>query len=63
MLLGSIELAFGVALWLIKDAYSELKTRVKGLEDSSVRKDDFREFKQELFARLDKIEERLSKNV
>jgi len=59
IILGILNLASGIALWFMKDAYTELKIRVGKIEDTAMRRDDFKDFKVELFARLDKLEAKI----
>lgn len=56
----------GAAIWFLKDAYNEQKQKIKDIEaildrvrDTYVKKEDIREFKEELWDRLDKIEKKL----
>lgn len=56
----------GAALWFLKESYTEQKQKIKDIEnildrvrDTYVKKEDIREFKEELWDRLDKIEKQL----
>lgn len=46
----------GIASYFLKDAHTDMKSRLQKLEDTAMRKDAFKEFKDELFRRLDKFE-------
>jgi hypothetical protein len=59
----ALEALFGVAVYLIKTNYETLKERIASsekeishLKEVTIRKEDFREFKDELWTRLDKME-------
>lgn len=61
-----INLLLGGVLWFMKQTYSDLKEKqkelsqeVEKLKEHAVRKDDFAEFKFELWKRLDKFEQHL----
>jgi hypothetical protein len=63
----------GIAMWLLKQSYSEVKEQLKNnstaidnvkehyfkKEDFKAFKDDFREFREELWKRFDKLETRV----
>jgi hypothetical protein len=58
-----INLLFGGVIWFMKQAYTDLKNQVKEhqheldkVKETYFKKEDFREFKDELWVRLDKIE-------
>lgn len=58
-----INLLFGGVLWFMKQAYTDLKTQVKEhkieldkVKETYFKKEDFRDFKDELWTRLDKME-------
>jgi len=58
-----INLLFGGVIWFMKQAYSDLKNQVKehkqeldNVKDKYFKKEDFRDFKDELWTRLDKME-------
>ena len=58
-----INLLLGGVIWFMKQAYSDLKEQVKEhrveldrVKDTYFKKEDFREFKDELWTRLDKME-------
>lgn len=58
-----INLLLGGVVWFMKNLYSETKTELKELKqdvdkvkDTYFKKEDFREFKDELWFRLDKME-------
>jgi len=59
VVLGLLNFALGGGLWFMQTAYTDLKDRVLKLEDTAMKRDDFKEFKQELFARLDKLEAKI----
>lgn len=53
----------GVAMWLLKNAYADLKEYTKEnrhnleqLSKEAYKKEDFKEFKEELWKRFDKLE-------
>ncbi len=53
----------GVAMWLLKNAYTDLKEYTKEnrqnleqLSREAYKKEDFKEFKEELWRRFDKLE-------
>lgn len=54
----------GVCMWLLKNTYDDLKEQIKEnrtqiarVKDTSMQKEDFTEFKQELWNRLDRFED------
>jgi hypothetical protein len=58
-----INLLLGGVLWFMKQTYADLKEAVKEhkqeldkVKDTYFKKEDFREFKDELWTRLDKME-------
>jgi hypothetical protein len=58
-----INLLLGGVIWFMKQTYSDLKEQVKEhkteldkVKDTYFKKEDFREFKDELWTRLDKME-------
>lgn len=58
-----INLLLGGVIWFMKTAYTDLKENQKELrqeltvvKDTYFKKEDFREFKDELWTRLDKME-------
>lgn len=58
----------GAAMWFLKDAYNEQRQKIKELEqsldrvrDTYFKKEDFREFKDELWTKLEKIEVQVQK--
>lgn len=67
----ALNIVLGIAGWLLKNEHNntkedikevkaankELKTEVDGIKDRYYKKEDFLEFKKELWARLDRIEE------
>lgn len=59
IILGVLQMASGVALWFMKDTYGDLKARLLKLEETTVRKDDFKDFKQELFKYLDDLRQEI----
>ena len=70
LLLGALQVISGLALYFMKNAYEDLKESVKEhdkaltiVRDTYFKKEDFREFKEELWNRLDKIEISFDKKV
>lgn len=58
-----INLLLGGVLWFMKQTYSDMKEQLKDtkaeldrVKDTYFKKEDFREFKDELWTRLDKME-------
>ena len=58
-----INLLLGGVVWFMKQAYNDLKDQVKEhkleldkVKDTYFKKEDFRDFKEELWIRLDKME-------
>jgi deoxyhypusine synthase len=58
-----INLLLGGVLWFMRNTYADLKEQVKEhkqeldrVKDTYFKKEDFREFKDELWTRLDKME-------
>lgn len=58
-----INLLLGGVLWFMKQSYNDLKDTVKEhkqdldkVKDTYFKREDFREFKEELWTRLDKME-------
>lgn len=58
-----INLLLGGVIWFMKTAYADIKEQVKEqkneldrVKDTYFKKEDFREFKDELWTRLDKME-------
>ena len=63
ILLAVVDVLFGIALYFMKDAYSRVKEDIKKqqleievLREAAHKKEDFKEFKVELWMRLDKME-------
>lgn len=59
-----INVLLGAVLWLMRETIVDLKKRISYLETElkqAVHKEDFREFKAELFARLDRLEDEVKK--
>lgn len=61
-----INLLLGGVIWFMKQSYSDLKEQVKehkldlnGVKEHYFKKEDFIEFKLDLWKRLDKIEDKL----
>ena len=52
-----LNLILGIGTYMLKDVYQDLKSRVTKLEDNTVKKDDFKEFKVELFERISELKE------
>lgn len=66
ILLGLLNLVFGGFMWLLKNAYNDLKEKVKEnkedieyVKEKAMRKEDFTLFKQELFSRFDRLEDKV----
>lgn len=62
-LLIAINVVGGIVLWFMKKSYEEIKEDQKEqrvemdrIKDTYFKKEDFREFKDELWTRLDKME-------
>lgn len=60
----------GIAMWLLKSAYSDLKADIKEnqleiakVRDASMKKQDFNDFKQELWGRLDRFEDSIDAKI
>lgn len=53
--------ALAVFQYLLKAAHINLDKRIEKLEDTYLRRDEFKDFKQELFHRLDNIDKKLEK--
>lgn len=54
-----LNVVWGICMWLAKNAYSDLKEQVKENRlnlEKSIKKEDFKEFKEELWQRFDKME-------
>lgn len=58
-----INLLLGGVIWFMKQSYNDLKDTVKEhkadldkVKDTYFKREDFREFKEELWTRLDKME-------
>lgn len=58
-----INLLFGGVIWFMKQSYTDLKSQVKEykieldhVKDKYYKKEDFRDFRDELWTRLDKME-------
>jgi hypothetical protein len=56
--LGIVNLGLAAVAYFFKEAHNDIKNRITKLEDNSVRRDDFKDFKNELFARFDRLEEK-----
>jgi hypothetical protein len=52
-----------VIVWFMREAYMDLKVRTVKLEDTTVKIDYFKEFKEELFRRFDRLEEEMKRHV
>lgn len=57
----------GIAMWLLKQSYSDVKEQLKNnsqaidnVKEHYFKKEDFRDFKEELWKRFDKLEDRLN---
>ena len=60
----------GVAMYFMKQAHdsqrdkvNSLETKIEKVHDSTVKKEDFREFKEELWLRFDKMEGAFEKRL
>lgn len=60
----------GIAMWLLKQSYSEVKEQLKqnsqaidSVKDHYFKKEDFREFKEELWRRFDKLENKVDEKA
>lgn len=60
----------GIAMWLLKQSYSEVKEQLKtnttaidNVKEHYFKKEDFREFKEELWKRFDKLEIKVDERV
>lgn len=56
----------GIAMWLLKQSYTEVKEQLKenttsidNVKEHYFKKEDFKDFKDELWKRLDKLEDRI----
>ena len=56
----------GVAMWLLKQSYAEVKAQLKenttsidNVKEHYFKKEDFKDFKEELWKRFDKLEDRI----
>ena len=47
----------GIAAYFLKAEHASIKADIKQIKDSKVEKQDFSEFKQELWKRLDRMED------
>lgn len=70
ILLFSLNLITGVAMWLLKMAYQDLKdqtketrTNLEQLNREAYKKEDFKEFKEELWRRFDKLEIEVNQKI
>lgn len=52
-----INVLLGIAAYFLKAEHATIKTDLKQLKESKVEKQDFTEFKQELWKRLDRMED------
>lgn len=57
----------GIAMWLLKQSYKDIKDQLKdnsqaidNVREHYFKKEDFRDFKEELWKRFDKLENRLN---
>lgn len=70
VLLFALNVVMGVAMWLLKSAYQDVKEQGKetrqGLEalrEAAYKKEDFKEFKEELWRRFDKLEHEMNQKI
>lgn len=66
ILLFALNVIGGVAMWLLKAAYSDLKDQTKDnrtalelLNREAYKKEDFKEFKEELWRRFDEVNQKI----
>lgn len=66
ILLFALNVISGVVMWLLKTAYSDLKEQTKDnraavdlLNREAYKKEDFKEFKEELWRRFDEMNQRI----
>ena len=57
----------GIAMWLLKQSYAEVKEQLKtnteaigNVKEHYFKKEDFKDFKEELWKRFDKLEDRIN---
>jgi hypothetical protein len=57
----------GIAMWLLKTSYAEVKEQLKqnsqaidNVKDHYFKKEDFKDFKDELWKRFDRLEDRMN---
>lgn len=62
-----INLLWGLAMWGLKQSYGDLKEQsrknqeaIDGIKEHYFKKEDFKDFKEELWKRFDKLEDRLN---
>lgn len=60
----------GIAMWLLKQSYTEVKEQLKtntqaidNVKEHYFKKEDFREFKEELWKRFDKLESKVDERA
>lgn len=60
----------GIAMWVLKQSYTEVKEQLKNntqaidnVKEHYFKKEDFRDFKEELWKRFDKLESRIDERV
>lgn len=60
----------GITMWLLKQSYTEVKEQLKNntraidnVKEHYFKKEDFRDFKEELWKRFDKLESRIDERV
>jgi hypothetical protein len=65
-----INILLGGVIWFMKNSYNEIKDQVRKqqddlerVKDTYFKKEDFREFKNELWVRLDKMEKSWSEKL
>ena len=60
----------GIAMWLLKQSYADVKEQlinntkaIDNVKEHYFKKEDFRDFKEELWKRFDKLESRIDEKV
>jgi len=52
-----------IAAYFLKAEHASMKSDIRALKDSKVEKEDFSEFKQELWKRLDRMEDNFKAQI
>ena len=65
-----INVVLGVAMWALKQTFSQIKDQatehsraINHIKEHYFKKEDFREFKEELWSRFDKLERKVEERV